>query len=192
MNARLPTQNATSPGSQSVLPDAWISKIFAKLEARYGSMFHDRWKGCDLANVKETWAEELGGFAAQPERIAYALKALADHQFPPTLPEFLAACRRAPATERQQALPYRPTEADVERLKSAVSQAAKAVSIDEYDPLLWAKKPKTQKAMDFVIDGAKRSMALSRIAAEHIQSGVCNEAGKLLKIYEGGGKWASV
>ena len=41
------------------LPDAWISKIFSKFEARYGSLFIDRWRDCDMANVRETWAEEL-------------------------------------------------------------------------------------------------------------------------------------
>lgn len=92
----MPTPNVTSPGFVSALPDSWIERIFLKLEGRYGSLFLDRWRGCDMANVKATWAEELAGFKDRPEAIAYALRSLADERFPPTLPEFLAACRRAP------------------------------------------------------------------------------------------------
>lgn len=194
MNAPLPTPNrATSPGSLTVLPEAWIEKIFLKFEARYGSLFHDRWKGCDLANVKATWAEELANFGNKPEAIGYALKVLASAKFPPTLPEFFEACRNAPEPYAP-ALPYVPTASDRERMKAMANKAALAVTgkSDEYDPLLWAKRPKSQKAMDAVIDGAKRSDKLAAILADLSQSGVCNEAGKLLKRYKGGGQWATV
>ena len=172
-----------------MLPDAWISKIFDRFAGRYGSLFLDRWRGCDMANVRETWAEELAGFADQPERIGYALKALADQQFPPTLPEFVAACRRAPATEKNLALPYR---ADPERAKAATNRLMAQLSgrADDYDPLLWAKRPKSQKAMDAVIDGAKRNDSLRQILADLKAANICNEAGKLVKRYKGQGQWA--
>lgn len=91
-----------------MLPENWIKKIFTTFEGRYGTLFKDRWKGCNLDNVMQTWREELAGFADQPERIGHALKSLADEKFPPTLPEFIAACRRAPGKEAA-ALPYKPT-----------------------------------------------------------------------------------
>lgn len=173
-----------------MLPDAWISKIFAKLEGRYGSLFLDRWRGCDMANVRETWAEELAGFADQPERIGYALKALADQQFPPTLPEFVAACRRAPATEKQPALSFRP---DPERAKEAANRLMQQLTgkADDYDPLLWAKRPKSQTALNMLIDGATKSVALREIVADLKAAGICSEAGKLLKRYKGQGQWVS-
>lgn len=173
-----------------MLPDAWVSKIFSKLEGRYGSLFHDRWKGCDLANVKDTWAEELAPYADRPEAIGHALKVLSGSKFPPTLPEFLEACRNAPAPY-QAALPYVPTADDRERFKAMAGAAAKAITgkADDYDPLLWARRPKSQKAMDMVIDGAKRSAKLESILAELAASGVVAESGKLLKRYKGHGQW---
>jgi hypothetical protein len=172
-----------------MLPDAWISRIFDRFEGRYGSLFLDRWRGCDMANVRATWAEELAGFADQPERIAYALRALADQQFPPTLPEFVAACRRAPAAETQLALPHR---ADPDRAKAATARLMAQLSgkADDYDPLLWAKRPKSQKAMDMIIDGAKRNESLRSVLDDLKASGICSEAGKLLKRYKGQGQWA--
>lgn len=104
-----------------VLPDSWVSKIFARLEGRYGSLFLDRWRGCDMENVRATWAEELGGFRDQPERIAYALKSLADQPFPPTLPEFIAACRRAPANQ-PLALPHKLTPEQIEENKRRLAE----------------------------------------------------------------------
>lgn len=174
-----------------MLPEPWIEKIFSKFEARYGSLFHDRWKGCDLANVKETWAEELAPFANRPEAIGHALKVLASAKFPPTLPEFIESCRNAPEAY-QPALPYKPTKADHERAQAMIRKAAQSMTgADEYDPLLWAKRPKSQKAMDMVIDGSKRSTALAQIVADHVSKGVCTAAGKLLKRYKGQGKLVS-
>lgn len=174
-----------------MLPESWIEKIFSKFEARYGSLFHDRWKGCDLANVKATWAEELAPFAQRPEAIGHALKVLGNAKFPPTLPEFIEACRNAPEAY-QPALPYKPTKADHDRALAMIGQATKAMTgSDEYDPMLWAKRPKSQKAMDAVIDGAKRSDKLAAILADLLETGVCNAAGKLLKRYKGQGQWVT-
>lgn len=93
-------ESVTSPARPSVLPDAWIGRIFGRLEDFYGARFLDAWRGTDLARVKATWAEKLAGFADQPERIGFALNALEHQPFPPTLPEFLALCRQAPPPNR--------------------------------------------------------------------------------------------
>lgn len=177
----------------SALPAEWIERIFALMLASYGTKFTDLWRGTDLAAVKAMWAEKLAGFADKPKAIKDALNALDERPFPPTLPEFLNLCREAAKRygPTQQALPYRPTEADKQRLKNAATEAAKAVSMADYDPLTWAKKPKSQKALDMVIDGAKRNMALAQIVAGHVENGICNEAGKLLKRYKGQGQWVS-
>ena len=170
-----------------MLPDAWVSKIFSKLEGRYGSLFIDRWRGCDMANVRQTWAEELAQFRDKPECIAYALKSLAGQQFPPTLPEFLTACRRAPEKEAP-ALPYKPTPEDEERNRIMAQKVAAAVKAPEFDGLLWAKRPRSQKAMDMVADGKRESRRFPALAAvfdQLVANGVANEAGKLLKRWDG-------
>jgi len=188
MNA--PNQQPLTPSS-TALPAEWIERIFALMLASYGAKFTDLWRGTDLAAVKALWAQKLAGFSDQPKAIKAALDALDERPFPPTLPEFLALCREAAKRTgtAQQALPYRPTEADIARVRAVAAEAAKAVTLADYDPLDWARNPKSQKALNDAIDGAKRSMALAQIIAEHIANGICNEAGKLLKAYKGNGQW---
>jgi hypothetical protein len=173
------------------LPDDWVSRVFLRLEGRYGSLFLDRWKGCDLANVKATWAEELAGFADKPECIGYALQSLADQQFPPTLPEFLAACRRAPVAVKQPALPFK---ADSEKAVAATRRLMQHLQGNgqEVDSLHWARCPKSQIALDYVIDGAKKSGALAEVLADLKAAGVCSDNGKLLKRYKGQGRWEAL
>ena len=176
-----------------MLPEPWVKKIFSTFEGRYGTLFKDRWKGCDLDNVMQTWREELSGFADQPERIGYALKSIADQQFPPTLPEFIAACRAAPKKE-VPALQHKTTAEEIERAKELAHKAAASVKPKEFDGLLWAKKPKSQKAMDMISDAKKhagRFPALSAVFDQLVVDGVCNEAGKLLNRWDGLG-WVRV
>jgi hypothetical protein len=88
-------ESATLPEKLSALPERWIDKIFGRMEAMYGSLFLERWKGTDLIEVKRVWCESLASFSDNPECFTAALKALLDeHQWPPTLPEFVALCRK--------------------------------------------------------------------------------------------------
>jgi hypothetical protein len=59
------------------------------------------------------------------------------------------------------------------------------------DPLEWAKHPRSQAAMEVIARGAKENRQLRRLLEAHIQSGVCNEAGKLLSRWDGQ-KWRPV
>lgn len=176
-----------------MLPESWIEKIFSKFEARYGSMFHDRWKGCDLNNVKETWAEELANFADKPECIGHALKVLASAKFPPTLPEFLEACRQAPRKE-VPALRYVPTAADEERTRSAAAAAAKIVKKFNADGIdtHWATHPKSIMHLKFIFDSAARDQRFQPCIAEMVEKGICTENGVLLKTFKDGQWWPVV
>lgn len=185
MNDRLDPQNVTSPPIASALPETWVKKIFSKFEGRYGSLFLDRWRGCDMANVMATWAEELAGFEDQPERIAYALRSLADQQFPPTLPEFIAACRRAPTKAAGPALTHQPTPEERQRSREsaeAVSRALKAKSSDGIDTH-WATHPRGEMHLKFIFDAAKKDQRFRPCIAEMVKDGICTEDGHLLKHY---------
>jgi hypothetical protein len=188
MNDRMPALNATSPGNQPVLPsipDSWISKIFAKFEARYGSLFIDRWKDCDMTNVRETWAEELSGFRDQPDRIAYALRALADEKFPPTLPEFIAACRRAPRAG-SLALEHKPTAEEREhqsemakRLGDSFGAGKLKDGIDTH----WATHPRSVVQLRMIFDAAKNDQRFRPCIEQMVADGICSDEGRLLKVY---------
>ena len=167
------------------MPESWVAKIFAKFEARYGSLFLDRWRGCDMDNVIGVWAEELAGFAERPEAISYALRSLAISKFPPTLPEFIEACRRAPEKE-VPALPYHPTAEDIERSRGMARSLGEAVSmnkvrdgIDEH----WATHPRSQMHLKFIFQAAERDQRFRRCIAQMVEDGICTAEGKLLRAY---------
>lgn len=187
------TQSATSQPTVSALPDAWISKIFAKFEARYGSLFIDRWKDCNMANVRETWAEELANFEDKPECIGYALKVLATSKFPPTLPEFLEACRQAPRKE-VPALRYVPTPEDEERARQAAASAAKAIKKISGDGIdtHWATHPRSVAHLRSIFDAAGNDKRYRTFIDEMVKAGVCTEDGRLLKTYRDGQWWPVV
>lgn len=193
MNDRLPALNATSPPTVSALPESWISKIFAKFEARYGSLFIDRWKDCNMENVRETWAEELANFADKPECIGYALKVLQTSKYPPTLPEFLEACRQAPRKEAP-ALRYVPTAEDEERARQAAASAAKAIKKINGDGIdtHWATHPRTPGHLRAIFDAAQNDRRYKPCVEQMIEQGICNADGHLLKTYKDGQWWPVV
>jgi len=81
---------------------------------KWSSGISDKATGKDLGveNAKQVWADELAGFAGQPERIKQALQACADMPSPPSLADFKRLCR-AERSEPVRALPA-PNMSDAE------------------------------------------------------------------------------
>lgn len=174
------------------LPSQWVDRIFLRLIGIYGAQFKAKFSvvenGVDVGmeNAKENWAHELRNYSDKPEAIAYALDHLPVERAPNAL-EFRDACRRCPAKE-VAALPYRPTEEDKVRNRELSHKVADACQRQEFDGLLWAKKPKSQKAMDFIADGKKhanRFPALAEVFDYLVKEGIANELGKLLYRWDG-------
>lgn len=61
----------------------------------------------------------------------------------------------------------------------------------DLDPLLWAKRPRSQTALDFVRRGSAGNTDLLDIIQKHVADGVCDENGKLLLRWDGV-LWVSV
>lgn len=102
------------------LPTPWIDRIFDKLTLTYGQSFLRRWADIDLNAVKSDWAHELAGFAQHPRAIAWALQNLPPER-PPTVLEFRAVARRAPAED----LPRLPEpKADPARVAAELAKLA--------------------------------------------------------------------
>ena len=74
------------------LPNAWVERLFERLLAMYGRKFADMWGCVEIASLKATWARALGDLSH--EEIASGLTRCLDREWPPTLPEFRALCRR--------------------------------------------------------------------------------------------------
>lgn len=117
--------NATLPAKLSVLPDSWIERIFTRMSVMYGALFRERWRDCDLDEVKRVWAEELSSFSDNPECFGLALKAMvAECKFPPTLPEFVAICRKHYSRPKLVALEHKLTPEDIERNRARAKEIA--------------------------------------------------------------------
>jgi hypothetical protein len=56
----------------------------------------------------------------------------------------------------------------------------------DVDPLKWAKRPRSQTALDLLTAGAKEGDSrLADILAGHVLDMVCSESGKLLQRWDG-------
>ena len=88
--------NTTSPDSVPALPEEWIERIFQRMENFYLSLWKDRFGEIPRERVKRPWAEELAGYSAA--EIKRGLDVCRTLKFPPTLPEFLSACRPVEVT----------------------------------------------------------------------------------------------
>lgn len=88
-------QKSTLPQTQSALPESlpepWVEKIFQRMENFYLALWKDRFGDIPRERVKQAWAEELAGYSAS--EIKRGLDVCRTMKFPPTLPEFLTACR---------------------------------------------------------------------------------------------------
>lgn len=117
--------SATLPAKLCALPDSWVERIFSRMSALYGALFRERWRDCDLVEVKAVWAEELSSFSDNPECFGLALKAMVGEcKFPPTLPEFVAICRKHYVRPKLVALEHKLTPEEIERNKERASQMA--------------------------------------------------------------------
>lgn len=147
-----------------------------------------------MENVKETWAEELANFEDKPECIGYALKVLGTAKFPPTLPEFLEACRQAPRIEAPEPR-YVPTGEEKDRSAEIAKRVAEVVSatnrIKNGIDYFWATHPKGYLHLKFIFEAARNDSRFEPCIAEMVEKGICTKEGRLLKRYAGLGEWVS-
>jgi hypothetical protein len=127
------------------LPTAWVDRIFLHLSAMYGNKFSAMWADSNPQAVKAIWAEKLGGFTDQPEAIKTALDSFEDSPWPPTLPEFLAACRTAAKRITVPSLPP-PAPMPAAEASALLQEANRRMGprAERDDPKLWAKKLKAK------------------------------------------------
>lgn len=128
-----------APSKRPPLQGAWVDRIFDRMQGMYGSLWVDRWRSGEIVEqggrefdrglmlAKVTWAEELAGFADQPERLSQALAACRSLRLPPTLPEFLALCRQQ-IPDAKPSLPA-PALTEAERRARSAQIRAGAASL---------------------------------------------------------------
>ena len=85
---------------------ALVERLFERFFAIYGAQkMGAMWADTDLTEVKLVWAVQLSRF--NPQSIKVALQCLIDsgREWPPTLPEFVEACRQSALGRKQQQVP---------------------------------------------------------------------------------------
>ena len=73
------------------LPTSWMDRLFQRLSVMYGSKFLDMWANMDIQEVKRAWGEDLAGYTA--DELKRGLEWCKTQAWPPTLPQFMTACR---------------------------------------------------------------------------------------------------
>jgi hypothetical protein len=65
--------------------------VFQRLATAYGSQWTSKWKGIDLSEIYQDWADDLGDFSVAA--IGYGVEIARRQEQPPNLGEFMQLCR---------------------------------------------------------------------------------------------------
>jgi len=134
----------SSQPHQPALPTRAVDRLFARFIAMFGVGAMQRmWGDTPTEDVKAAWADSLGRFSL--EQILAGLRALEDSgaTFPPTLPEFIALCKRRPppvvAAHQPLALPAPRTDGDLVAARAKVEHLVATVGREQTrDPMAWS------------------------------------------------------
>ncbi len=189
--------------STSRLSDQWVSRIFDRLLGRYGNQFASKFSRIETHNkvetdvgmlgAKEAWAEELYGFAENPDAIAYALKNLPS-DFPPNAIQFAELCRAGAkyvkSNEQVPALTYTYDQSKAKKFADELADVVNSANRGS-DPRFWATHPKGHLAFEYIRGAASNNPAVFQPCIDHlIAEGKVSEDGKkLLQAYAGNGEW---
>ncbi len=151
------------------LPDAWMEKIFQRMEDRYGSLWADRYGAFPRSRVMRSWAEDLADMSR--DELARGVSACRDRKFPPTLPEFRELCRPALDYERAfleavEQMRKRETGADTWSTP-AVYWAAVKVGQDLRAHPYAMVKGRWAAALDEAIDAVRTGKLTNEIPPRH-------------------------
>lgn len=112
-----------STAQRSELPIDAIERLFARFTLAYGTdKANSMWRGQDGGAVKVFWARELARFTGEELRAAMDALYVAHPSWPPTLPEFCALCRPAPAAPNYEAAFHEALRGIHERKNGAMGQ----------------------------------------------------------------------
>lgn len=87
------TPNASPSWPANAIPERWVEALFTAMAATYGARFADLWRGAKIDDVKRQWGVELARLTSA--QMKAGRETLTDLEKAPTLPEFMAHCRRA-------------------------------------------------------------------------------------------------
>lgn len=133
--------------SKRTLPPAWVDRIFARLDGVYGGEFGRKFSrvvgGRDegIEAAKATWADELGGYADNPEAIAFALDVRNLPEKAPNLVQFLGICKTAPRKQVLE-LEHKATPEELEEQRQRIEEMVRSSRAERKESvfMLWHEK----------------------------------------------------
>lgn len=136
--------SSQSTSARAELLDRTTDRLFARFAAMYGDAAMKRmWGQQEPSSVKAVWAGSLGRLEFQ--QITAGLRNLEEdgNTFPPTLPEFVAACRRRPEVTPPEHRPLiAPPSRTAEEIAAGKAMAERIVRASStrtgHDPAAWA------------------------------------------------------
>jgi hypothetical protein len=123
----------------TAIPQRWVEALFSAMAATYGVRFADLWRGTKVSDVKRNWGVEIAKLSSAQMRAGR--ESLTDLERPPTLPEFMAHCRRArvetaaaetPKLEHVPAMTAEQAAKNLEVLNRAVGRMQRAEASAEW------------------------------------------------------------
>ncbi|TCK36692.1 hypothetical protein B0G84_5705 [Paraburkholderia sp. BL8N3] len=164
------TQQPPNDWPAEAVPQAWVEELFRKLTAYFGARFADLWRGVDIDDIKREWGIALAKLSRTEMKAGVA--ALLSLKYPPTLPEFFAACKQA----RLHEMPKHDLLTDQTRAAPEVVEASLHRMSDATAPLSISKEPTAEWAFAALMRGLSRSgkplsAEVIRCATDAISSG---------------------
>lgn len=116
------------------LPDTWVQKIFATMQAYYGNRFINMWttkqllpdgRDAGMVNAMQTWAEKLYPYHDKPDTIKKVLNSLPPE--PPNLPQFMEMLKHCYTPNHALQLTDMLTQEQIEKNKAKIQELLKNV-----------------------------------------------------------------
>lgn len=154
-----------SPGwPANAIPERWVEALFTAMSATYGARFADLWRGSKIEDVKRQWGVELAKLSSAQMRAGR--ESLTDIERAPTLPEFMAHCRRARIAAVESETPklgYEPASTH-ETARAALQE------IELAKRAMLRKEPNCDWAFRLLLNGKQLPYEVKRCASDAVTS----------------------
>jgi hypothetical protein len=114
-----------------------IDRLFLRMATRYGKHWFDMWAGIPIDEVKADWYRALRGMPSKTVLAAVDYIA-ATKDFPPTMTEFIKACKASQPQTFNKALPHYASAEQIEANQRKIKEAAAKLG-GEKDMKKWAR-----------------------------------------------------
>jgi hypothetical protein len=149
--------------------------LWRKLGAIFGARFLDMWANIDPADVQTEWTSALHGLPR--EALQRGVSACYHMRQPPTLPEFLEACRAQPAMYANRTLTDETNRTPPDEARARLAEAAAAIAKTE-PGIAWAYRLIERADLGEPVTVTQLEHARAAIAAWETTHGTANAQGE--------------